>query len=101
MLEAQLRLLSTEQRAEFYSLADCKVELGESHDVTLVNKVEEGEEKSIDGIWRTNNFALGPSGPRTDNGLFPRISRYWTPGLQKAGILRCRILQFLTPHYKP
>ena len=75
MLEAQLRSLSAEQRAEFYSLADCKVEEGESHDVTFVYKVEEGEEKSIDGIWRTNNFALGPSGPRTDNGLFPRISR--------------------------
>ena len=39
-------------------------------------KAEPGEKPSIDGIWRTNNFALGPSGPKTNNGLFLKISRY-------------------------
>ena len=38
----------------------------------------------MDGIWRTNNFALGQSGPRTDNGLFLRISR-WGRGAGRGG----------------
>jgi len=38
--------------------------------------VPEGAEKTISGIWRTNNFALGASGARADNGLFLLMSRY-------------------------
>jgi len=35
-----------------------------------------GEEKTEDGIWRTNNFALGCYGARSDNGLFLKMSRF-------------------------
>ena len=40
------------------------------------NELIVGEEKSEDGIWRTNNFALGCAGPRSNNGLFVQMSRY-------------------------
>ena len=46
----------------FYNLSDCKV--------------EEGEESTELGIWRTNNFALGRSNTRSKNGIFPRLSRF-------------------------
>ena len=41
------------------SLSDCK-----------------SEDKSEIGIWRTNNFALGPTSPKTSNGIFPTIARF-------------------------
>ena len=28
------------------------------------------------GIWRTNNFALGPSHTKVSNGIFPTIARF-------------------------
>jgi len=62
LLSKQLLGLSKEKQEGFWRLADCKA--------------EPGEEPSIDGIWRTNNFALGPSGPKTNNGLFLQISRF-------------------------
>ena len=43
----------------FMSLSDCK-----------------SEEKSEIGIWRTNNFALGPTSPKSSNGIFPTIARF-------------------------
>merc|ERR1711892_258446 len=61
-LDRAVRELSTEQRKGFYNLHD--------------SKVSEDEAKTIDGIWRTNNFALGPSCSRSDNGLFLNISRF-------------------------
>ena len=54
--------MSIEQKRNFFNLHD--------------SKVSENEEKTVDGIWRTNNFALGQSGSRSDNGLFLRISRF-------------------------
>jgi len=62
LLSKQLLDLSKEKQDGFWRLADCKA--------------EPGEKPSIDGIWRTNNFALGPSGPKTNNGLFLKISRF-------------------------
>jgi len=62
LLGKQLRELSKEQQQQFWELADCKAGVG--------------EDSSIDGIWRTNNFALGHSGPKSDNGLFLNISRF-------------------------
>jgi len=61
-LARAVRDLTPDQRKEFFNLHD--------------SKVGENEPKTIDGIWRTNNFALGPSGPRSDNGLFLKISRF-------------------------
>ena len=61
--------MSKAEQEQFWQLADCKA--------------REGEESSMDGIWRTNNFALGQSGPRTDNGLFLRTSRW---GRGQAGV---------------
>lgn len=61
-LARAVRDLTPEQRKEFFNLHD--------------SKVGEHDPKTIDGIWRTNNFALGPSGPRSDNGLFLKISRF-------------------------
>jgi len=61
-LERCVRDFSAKQRAQFFQLHD--------------SKVGSEEEKTIDGIWRTNNFALGPSSPKCDNGLFLRISRF-------------------------
>ena len=54
--------LSPAQRRQFWALHDAKAGPGEG--------------KTAEGIWRTNNFALGPSGPRCDNGLFLGISRF-------------------------
>ena len=54
--------MSNEERKKFFDLHD--------------SKVGENEDKTIDGIWRTNNFALGTSGSKSDNGLFLRISRF-------------------------
>ena len=34
------------------------------------------DDKTAMGIWRTNNFALGRSSPKTDNGIFDTLSRY-------------------------
>jgi len=62
LLSKQLLGLTKEQQEGFWKLADCKA--------------EPGDNPSIDGIWRTNNFALGPSGPKTNNGLFLQISRF-------------------------
>lgn len=62
ILEVQLKQLSAGQRKGFWQLADCKA--------------NPGEPSSLDGIWRTNNFALGASGLRVDNGLFLNISRF-------------------------
>jgi len=62
LLSKQLLGLTKEKQEGFWRLADCKA--------------EPGEKPSIDGIWRTNNFALGPSGPKTNNGLFLQISRF-------------------------
>jgi len=62
LLSKQLQGLSNEKQERFWKLSDCKA--------------EPGENPSIDGIWRTNNFALGPSGPKTNNGLFLKISRF-------------------------
>ena len=39
-------------------------------------KSGENEEKSEIGIWRTNNFALGPTSPKSSNGIFPTIARF-------------------------
>ena len=61
-LDRAMKDLTSDQRKQFFSLHD--------------SKVGEGEEKTVDGIWRTNNFALGQSGARSDNGLFLRISRF-------------------------
>ena len=61
-LSKAIRDLPSEQRKKFFQLHD--------------SKVGEHEEKTIDGIWRTNNFALGQSGSKSDNGLFLRISRF-------------------------
>jgi len=61
-LENSVRHMDKKKRDGFWSLHD--------------SKVEDGERKTIDGIWRTNNFALGASGPRADNGLFLKISRF-------------------------
>ena len=61
-LERALRDMSKDQKRDFFSLHD--------------SKVAENEEKTVDGIWRTNNFALGQSGSKCDNGLFLRISRF-------------------------
>jgi len=61
-LARAVRDLTPDQRREFFNLHD--------------SKAGENEPKTIDGIWRTNNFALGPSGPRSDNGLFLKISRF-------------------------
>ncbi len=33
-------------------------------------------DKTAMGIWRTNNFCLGRSGPRADNGIFLELSRF-------------------------
>ena len=60
-LEKAIRDLSKEQKGKFFQLHD--------------SKVGEKDEKTVDGIWRTNNFALGQSGSRSNNGLFLRISR--------------------------
>jgi len=62
LLQKQLLDLSKEKQEGFWRLTDCKA--------------EPGEKPSIDGIWRTNNFALGPSGPKSNNGLFLQISRF-------------------------
>ena len=81
LLSKQLLDLSKEKQDGFWRLADCKVQ----HSLLSLSfkvihrgmcKAEPGEKPSIDGIWRTNNFALGPSGPKTDNGLFLKISRW-------------------------
>ena len=61
-LERCVRDFTPTQRKQFFDLHD--------------SKVGENEEKTIDGIWRTNNFALGPSSPKCDNGLFLKISRF-------------------------
>jgi len=61
-LKKQIREFSLGQRINYFSLHD--------------SKVKEGEEKSIDGIWRTNNFALGGSGSKSNNALFYEISRF-------------------------
>ncbi|XP_023320423.1 SET domain-containing protein 5 [Eurytemora carolleeae] len=61
-LEHAVRTMSKKDRLGFFSLHD--------------SKVPEGAEKTISGIWRTNNFALGASGPRADNGLFLLMSRF-------------------------
>jgi len=61
-LERCVKDFNSDQRKQFFQLHD--------------SKVGENEEKTIDGIWRTNNFALGPSSPKCDNGLFLRISRF-------------------------
>ena len=61
-LERALRDMSKDQKKDFFCLHD--------------SKVSENEEKTVDGIWRTNNFALGQSGAKCDNGLFLRISRF-------------------------
>ena len=47
---------------QFYALSDCKS--------------DEDEEKTELGIWRTNNFALGRSSKKCDNGIFAGISRF-------------------------
>ena len=60
-LTKAVRELTSDQRRNFFELHD--------------SKVGEKDPKTIDGIWRTNNFALGPSGPKSDNGLFLQISR--------------------------
>ena len=62
LLERALRDMSRDQKRDFFNLHD--------------SKVAENEEKTLDGIWRTNNFALGQSGSKSDNGLFLRISRF-------------------------
>ena len=46
----------------FYNLSDCKV--------------EEGEQITELGIWKTNNFALGRSSSKSNNGIFPKLSRF-------------------------
>ena len=38
-------------------------------------KVGPGEDKTANGIFRTNNFALGGSGLKSNNGLFLEMSR--------------------------
>ena len=61
-LERALKDMSKDQKKDFFCLHD--------------SKVSESEAKTVDGIWRTNNFALGQSGSKCDNGLFLRISRF-------------------------
>jgi len=60
-LESLVASLSTKQRKEYFSLFDAKCSIG--------NK------KSAEGIFRTNNFALGFLTPQTDHGIFTKISR--------------------------
>ena len=61
-LKRALMDVTSDERKKFFMLHD--------------SKVGEKEEKTVDGIWRTNNFALGQSGSRSNNGLFLKISRF-------------------------
>ena len=54
--------LPEDKRCLFMSLSDCKV--------------GEDEEKTELGIWRTNNFALGPTHSKCSNGVFATIARF-------------------------
>ena len=54
--------LPPDKKDIYMSLSDCKS--------------EDYEEKTEMGIWRTNNFALGPSHSKCSNGVFPTIARF-------------------------
>merc|ERR1719369_1732399 len=60
-LENVVSRLSKGERSEFFKLHDCKC--------------LEGSKKSAEGIFRTNNFALGPLTPDTAHGIFLKASR--------------------------
>jgi len=60
-LENTVAQLSKDEKNEYFKLHDCKC--------------LPGSEKSAEGIFRTNNFALGPLTPHTAHGVFLKTSR--------------------------
>ncbi len=85
-VEEAVENMPKEDRERFFRLCDSKCEEGEEdmkHEIfsrIVINRITSntvsGEPKTALGIWRTNNFCLGRSGPRTDNGIFDTLSRF-------------------------